>query len=233
MWYLTIHGLPRTCYLQWVLVILLFGFPPLYMSVATPKAGLVKEVVTINPDPDSRYLVAVANWGYHTSILVEQPSGWQLGPSNAAVAPFIEYGWGDKQFYMNSDRSVLTIIAAMLWPTESVVYVQGWWRLPTPEDGIRRLYQRQVSAAQLRQLVIALEQSFQRTPRGERLPPFPPLASFQGQFYLGREFYIFWSACNAWTVRQLANGDLTESGWPVVLLAEQVAPRLRWFQRVF
>ena len=37
--------------------------------------------VTVDPIADSgAFRVFVADWGYHTSIIVEQPSGTQLGP---------------------------------------------------------------------------------------------------------------------------------------------------------
>lgn len=206
---------------------LLAGLPPLYMAAFTPHPVSSPLLQNRSLPPEQVYDLYVANWGYHTSIIVQQPQGWRLGPANAVDAPFVEYSWGDRNFYMNANFSPFALFATVFLPTESVIHLRNWSQAPTSNDGMRRLYHRQIDAQQLRTLIVSLETTFQGA--SPRSAPLPPVARFRGRFYPGREFYIFWSACNAWTVRHLAAADLAQPGWAIIV-AEQVAPQLRHFQ---
>ena len=204
----------------------LFGLPPLYMAVATPSPGPVRLPDLAEPRP--RYRVYLANWGYHTSVLVEQPSGWRLGPPGEEDAPLVEYAWGERAYFKDGNQAPHVLFAATFLPTASVMYVDGWVAPPGARNGVNELWTREVSADELRAFVTSLEQSFVRTPTGERAPAFPPVAGRGGHFFPAREFYIWWSDCNAWSVKRLGAADLAEDG-PLVVTASQVAPRLRGF----
>ena len=88
----------------------------------------------------------VADWGYHTSIIVEQPRGWTLGPPGKERASFLEYSWGDKLFYMESDYRPHAVFATLVLPTPTVAYLDGW---ADPPDfrGARAVYARTIDAA--------------------------------------------------------------------------------------
>lgn len=207
----------------------LWGIPALYMAIWTPPKPDV-ELPHINQLKQPQYNLYVANWGFHTAILIEQPEGWSLGPANHPTARYIEYGWGDKRFFMLSDRSIPTMLAAGVMPTDSVVYLRGRDALPTTQNHVRQLYHRQVSGQQLYHLITTLEQSFQRQ-AGERLSPYPRVSNFVGQFYPGREYYVIWSDCNAWTIRHLQGIEAAHSDLPVIF-SEQVGPSLKGFQLI-
>src|SRR5918912_1413995 len=96
-------------------LIALFAVPPVYMAVATPPPGPVRLPAT--DDERARYRVYVGDWGYHTSIVVEQPRGWRLGPLGREDAPFVEYAWGDRRFYMESNFWPHAVFAAAFLPT--------------------------------------------------------------------------------------------------------------------
>ena len=83
----------------------------------------------------------------------------------------------------------------------------------------------------MRALVTQMERALPRTPSGERVAPFPPMPGRAGRFYPGRECYIFWSDCNAWTVKCLRAAGLAGSS-VLVVAEEQVPGRLRGFRRV-
>lgn len=203
---------------------MLLGLPPLYVRWATPTPRPPR-LPPLSSLTQERYDLYVANWGYHTSIILEQPQGWSLGPVNDPQAPFVEYSWGDRNFYMKGDFSPLSLFATVFLPTSSVLHLRNWSQAPTLENGIHRLYHRQVDAQQLYALIRSLETALQH-PRPAALPP---VDRFRGRFYPGREFYILWSACNAWTVEHLAAADLAKPSRTIVW-AEQVTPQLRHFR---
>ena len=68
--------------------------------------------------PPGRYTVLVADWGHHTSIVVQQPPGWRLGPPGAEAAPFLEVAWGDRRYFHARDRSPQALVAALFLPTD-------------------------------------------------------------------------------------------------------------------
>lgn len=207
----------------------LWGVPALYMAIWTPPIPEV-ELPNINPLKKAEYDLYVVNWGFHTAILIEQPQGWALGPPHSPNSRYVEYGWGDKHFFMLSDTSFLATLTAGILPTESVMYLRGRDTLLSAQKHARQLYHRKVSAQQLYDLITTLEQSFKRQD-GERSVPYPPVPNFKGQFYPGREYYVIWSDCNAWTVRHLQGIEVAHSFGPVIF-SEQVGPSLKGFQLI-
>ena len=208
----------------------LWGIPALYMAIFTPPDPEVT-LPSVNDLKQAQYNIYVANWGFHTAIILEQPSGWSLGPPNHPQARYVEYSWGDKGFFMLADSSIPGTLAAGVLPTASVVYLRGRDALPTEQNGVRQLYHRQVTPQQLHSLVDALEQSFQREPQGDRVEPYTLATRFAGQFFPGREYYVIWSDCNAWTLKHLDNIDVAHSSVPVIF-SEQVGPSLKGFRLI-
>jgi uncharacterized protein DUF2459 len=205
---------------------LLVACSTLYMLVLTPPPG----PVALPPiDPALRLRVYVLVWGYHSSIFVEQPAGWALGPEGDAPAPFVEYGWGDKSFYMESNFSPVALFAAAFLPTPSVVYVCGHAIPPNEEVVGGDVYLLECDAPRVERLVTVLEGQMVRTGDGGRPRAFAATPEYRGRFYPGRESYVIWWNCNTWTARMLQ-----ESGFDVspalVMATSQVGGRLREFR---
>jgi hypothetical protein len=206
------------------LIALVLLFPPLYALAMPEERGPLAALPAI---PARTYRVYVANWGYHATIIVEQPSGWSLGPPGKERAPFLEYAWGDRRFYMDSDYRPQSLFATVVLPTESVIYLDGQ---PDPPSltGARAVYARTVDAATLRTLLLDLERSFRRTPLGARLPPYPAVRGYSGRFYSAHGHYLWTRDCNWWTIARLAAAGAARSGTGVVF-SGQVGGRLRGF----
>src|SRR5688500_7516857 len=107
------------------------------------------------------FRVFVADWGYHTAIVLEQPPGWRLGPPDETAARFVEYAWGDRRFYMESEFWPHALFATLFLPTSTVTYVDG--RAHPPGAGARSVHVREVDAATFRLLAAELEASIVRT----------------------------------------------------------------------
>ena len=210
---------------------LLLLAPPLASELEPEPAAVGVPV----PQASGPFRLYVADWGYHTSLIIEQPPGWRLGPPGQDAAPFVEFAWGDRRFYMEADHRPHAVLAALLLPTESVAYVAGWRSAPEQSSRPRALFRRDLTAPELRRLVGQLEGAIRRTAAGARGPAHPPTqklgGAFAGRFYPARQSYLWWNDCNRWTVDRLAAAGLAREGRGV-LLSGQVGARLRGFRQL-
>jgi hypothetical protein len=202
------------------------GFPILYAAVVAEQRPALDRLPA---PPEGTYEVFVVDWGYHTAVVVEQPPGWRLGPPGAESAPFLEYAWGDRAFYRDSDHRLRSVAATLVVPTASVLYLRGH---PAPPRfaGADGVWARAVRGSTLRDVVHDLERTIRRTPEGARMAP-ERAPGFAGAFYPAHGSYLWTRGCNWWTVARLAGADLAEAPAGVVF-TPQVPGRLRGFSRV-
>jgi hypothetical protein len=206
-----------------VLVIL---FPFAYALLVPERRGAAIAVPEV---PAGRYRIRVVDWGYHTAIVVPQPGGWMLGPAGEERAPLVEYAWGDRRYYMESNFRPDAVFATLMLPTASVTYVDGRENVSS-FAGARGVYARDVDAATLHRLLDELERSIVRRTDGTRAAPFVPRAEYAGRFYPGAGRYLWTRNCNWWTVERLAAAGLASRSTGVVF-SGQVAGRLVGFER--
>ena len=204
------------------------AFPLLYRSVVP---ALATPAALVPTPPDGRYDVYMVDWGYHTAIVVRQPAGWTLGPPGRETAPWLEYAWGDRRFYRDSDYRPHAVFATLFLPTPSVTYLAARDRPPSPGAGPRAVWHREVDASTLRVLVAELEGSMLRDANGRRLAPSPPVMGYAGRFYPARGRYLWTRDCNAWTVDRLARAGLATRG-RLVVFSGQVAGHLVGFEQI-
>jgi uncharacterized protein (TIGR02117 family) len=159
---------------------------------------------TTDPCPIPIYL-----WGgaIHTDIILprrNQYADWdallpreQLGDANA---PYLSFGFGERDFYMGEPGSLLVRwpqgLRALFWVNPSIVFVNPIRAIPAPSHCIG------LTAAQYRELVAHIQASFQRNAAGEVIP----LGRGQqptGQFFQGQPGYSLFFTCNHWTARGL------------------------------
>jgi hypothetical protein len=202
--------------------VLLFVLPWIYVELYTPPPG---PVALPHIDDSTRATIYVVGWSYHSSILIEQRPEWRLGPPGNEEARFVEYGWGDRRFMMESNYWPHAVFATLFLPTESVMYVRGLDQLPEAGVWANFVRRHEVDGRQLRTLLMVIERDFVRTEDGARTDAFPPVEGYAGRFHRGREFYIFWSNCNSWVLRMLRDAglDVSPTG---VLIEQQVEGRL-------
>ena len=209
------------------LLVFAIAFPPLYAAAVPERRPPMRDVPL---PPDGSYRVFVADWGYHTAVIVEQPDGWRLGPPGEETAAFLEYAWGDRRFYFGSDYRPHAVFATLFLPTESVLYLAG---RPDPPRlaGARAAFVRTVDAPTLRMLLTELERSAKRNADGGRSAPYARAAGYSGRFHAAHGAYLWTRGCNWWTVARLAGAGLADSPTGVVV-TRQVPGRLRGFERV-
>ena len=203
-----------------LVAVLVLG-PALFVEFGQDRPMPPALTVPIEAGP---YSVYVADWGYHTSIILQQPSGWKLGPDNLPTAAYVEFAWGNRAYYMSAHPSAVAGLAALLIPSKSVTYVAAW---ATAADllraGARRVVVRRVTGATLQALAENLGATL------DRRVEFSAVPGYAGRFYASGERYLWWYDCNRWTVDQLARSGLATGGRGVVF-SGQVAGRLRGFE---
>lgn len=196
----------------------------LFIAAATPSPGPVK----LPPAPTGEYRVWVLGYGYHTAIFIEQPPGWKLGPPGKEAARFVEFAWGDRGWFYDSDMSHLSGANAILIPSRTVFYVAGYDKPPAEAWPGLPLVERAFKGEELRVLVHTLEQCCLRTPQGDRVEPLPISPEYAGRFYPSREFYIGWHSCNHWTIEQLRKSGQNVSELGVITQSQAFARLGGW-----
>ena len=191
--------------------------PAVYVELESqPRPSFVEPIL----GDSAVYVIFVADWGYHTSIIIQQPPGRRLGPENYPSAPFVEFAWGERHLFMDGSHGAWSAVTAALYPSRSVVYVQGWAAPPDPKAwGGAKLFSRRILGPELRALAAELDGSFDRTSM------YPATSRYIGRFYASSAHYLWWHDCNFWTVERLNHAGLARTARGVIL-AGQVASRL-------
>lgn len=219
--------LARALALVAALVLAVAAVVPLgHLALAREEAG---PPVALPEPPPGTYTVAIVDWGYHTAVIIPQPEGWRLGPPGREGAGWVEYAWGDRGFYRDSDFRPHAVYATLVLPTPTVTYVEGRDRLPA--RGGRSMHAREVDAPTLRALAMELERSIRRDAAGRRVAPSPPVPGYAGRFHDAHGRYLWTRDCNRWTVERLAAVGLARGGG-LVVFSGQVAGRLEGWRRV-
>jgi hypothetical protein len=207
-------------------------FPPLWAALvpapsppAPPMPAWPADAGGVAGD-DTVYVV---DWGYHTAIVIRQPAGWRMGPPGREGSPWLEYAWGDRGFYRDSDFRPHAVYATLVLPTPSVTYLAG--RDAPPVRGPRHVWARTVDARTRQALLLELERSIRRDAAGRRVAPSGAVPGYAGRFYDANGRYLWANDCNRWTVERLATVGLADGGWRVVL-SGQVGARLHGFAPV-
>jgi uncharacterized protein (TIGR02117 family) len=198
----------------------------LTFSLASLAYLLLALVGTLIPAQEARPTegtipVYVVSNGFHTDLLVpldtaRLPWWQQLAPVVAPAcrrAAYLSLGWGDEGFYLDSFEGMPgagTTLAAVFWPTPSLMHVGFWAHPPAPDPA--RVARLEVSPAQLARLLAYAEASFARQPSGKlqfRQAGYGP----HDYFFTAQGHYHLFFTCNNWTNQALAQAGLPASWW--------------------
>ncbi len=174
------------------------------------------------------HTIYVLSTGWHTDIalaLADLPPGAIPEAQDFPRAAFLEFGWGDREYYPSLRPSMALALAAALMPTPAVMHVAGLPRPPREHYREAEVLALRLNAAALGRLIAAIDASFDR-PEGGRGEIVDRGLYRNSWFYGARgEFHLF-NTCNTWTARMLsaAGVGLSPSG---VLTAEELMRRLR------
>lgn len=138
-----------------------------------------------------------------------------LGGSDQDLYGYLAFGWGDRAFYLSTptwgDLGLSTTLRALLWPTDTVLYVQHYAGLPQSTQTYR-LKPIQVSWPGYLQLAQWILQSFARDPQGQVMP-IQADPRYSGRFYRATGRYWMVQTCNDWTGQALRRASIQTPLW--------------------
>jgi uncharacterized protein (TIGR02117 family) len=141
----------------------------------------------------------------------------QLG-QDADKYKYLSFGWGDRNFFMNSSFDPITIFDVLFLPGPSVMHIWGHTE-PTLQLGKGfELKQINLSKAEYLRLIQFINDSFQRSAKNQVTYIKQGLYTNSG-FYEAKGSYSILRTCNAWTAEALRVADVNTPVWPALASA--------------
>lgn len=154
--------------------------------------------------------VYIANHGWHTGIVLPAPAIQARLPElkeRFGEVAYLEFGWGDKDFYQADEMTSGLAIQALFWPTDSVVRALAPPR-PLPDYFVRAgVVKLCLNSRELASLSVFVAESFARTDDA-KIQPLDAAASRYSQFYAGVGRYHMTNTCNTWTAKGLESAGM-------------------------
>ena len=166
----------------------------------------------------SMHSIYVVRRGHHTGIAVraeDWPDRTGKLLQDFPHARYLEFGWGDAAYYQAQRKTIGMTLAAVFWPTESVMEVIGLDAVSTQRSEDYEAVEVPLSDAGWRALVASIAHSFAGgtiTPTGTVFTT----AAGQSRFYRARGHFYFPRMCNRWTAERLESASCPIQAWSVV-----------------
>jgi uncharacterized protein (TIGR02117 family) len=174
----------------------------LLLIACLPLAGCSSERTIA--DSERSQVVYVVRRGWHSGVALPTADwpqrDWPL-LTTFHDARYLEFGWGDADFYQEDEPGAGTALAAVLWPSSTVMEVVPLQVAPPPGTGDFDAVAVHVTNSELKAIASSLAASFEQpvSPTGKTYRT----ADGEARFYRARgNFYLF-RMCNRWTAQLL------------------------------
>jgi uncharacterized protein (TIGR02117 family) len=154
-------------------------------------------------DAERSKVVYVVRRGHHTGMVLAVADWPDRNGSVLADFPqarYLEFGWGDAAYYQAPDPTLGVTIAAVFWPTPTVMEVVPWQVVAQGVEDSETVALR-VTDAELQAIAKAIDDSFVQpisaTGNGYNV------ASGRALFYHARGKFHTFRMCNRWTAERL------------------------------
>ncbi len=176
------------------------------VACSAERAGPLRPEPGRPPSTAASRTIFVTSNGWHSSIVLARadlPPGRIPEAADFPQARFLEFGWGDAEYYPAKRVTLGMTLRAALTPTPSVVHVAGLAVAPARRYPNAEVVPLALDAKRLGRLVDFIDATFDRGGRTRAAATGPGLYP-DSRFYpaLGR-FHLF-NTCNTWTARALA-----------------------------
>jgi uncharacterized protein (TIGR02117 family) len=180
--------------------------PSLSEPVTTQPSGTTR----LSSSPATRTIFVVSN-GWHTSIVIARSDmlpGLIPEADDFSNARFLEFGWGDAEYYPAKDVTFAMTLRAALVPTPAIIHVAGLPVAPAYRYPMAEVVPLSLDAESLGRLVAFIDASFERGGLASASTIGPGLYP-NSLFYPAKDSFHLLNTCNTWTARALATGGFT------------------------
>ncbi len=154
--------------------------------------------------------IYVVNHGWHTGFVVPSHTIQSKLPTlfnRFKNSLFLEFGWGDKEFYQAEQITSGLTLQAIFWPTESVLHVAEVTERPDIYFSNSDLEIVCLNKDQYGFLMSFIERSFYKDNSGQIVSLNNGIYG-NSQFYRGEGDYYLMNTCNKWTAKGLKSAGL-------------------------
>lgn len=154
--------------------------------------------------------IFVASNGWHTAIVVPRarvPADAIPEAADFPDAVYLEFGWGDSEYYPARNPTIGMALRAALEPTPAVVHMGGLGAHPRAVYPTAEVVEIEVPADGFARLVAYLGAAFARGGADRVGASAPGLYPYSLFYPATGEFHLF-NTCNTWTARGLSAAGL-------------------------
>jgi len=159
---------------------------------------------------DGQNEVYVVSHGWHTGFVIPAPEIQRVIPElekRFGNTPYIEFGWGDKEFYQAKGTTLGLTLRAILWPTESVVHSVAVPLKVEEYFSNSEVVKLCLNDGELSALIGFISGSFYRDKSGNLLGLQKGIYG-DSKFYSGVGYFHLMNTCNRWTAKGLKSFGL-------------------------
>lgn len=126
-----------------------------------------------------------------------------------AGSPYIEFGWGDMDYYQSEVVTFAMTVKAVFWPTRSVMRAVAIPERPDIHFTDNEMATLCLDPEQYSLLIAFILQSFSRGDEGHIIETMES-EDGNSRFYKAEGVYYLWNTCNNWTAK-----GLKSTGWKI------------------
>ena len=167
---------------------------------------------------EPRRTIYVFSNGWHSAIVVARADRPELLPPEAEdfpLSPFLEYGWGDREFYTAPQPTIAMHVRAAFGFGPSVIYQAGIALAPKDFYKDVTVTSIVVTEAVYEQLLKTINAGFDRQ-GATRVQPLKEQTNDFGRFYPGLGSFSLANTCNTWVAKTLEAAGVGISATAVV-----------------
>ena len=174
-----------------------------FLYCPSPTEGLFPPT----PNTKTRTIYYVQH-DWHSGLAWSQQGLEAFGVESWKDAPYIEVGWGDRQFYFAGDKSILSTLRAAFIPSPSVIHVVSL--AESPEKFFQfPVIKIELSEAGFQNLFAYVKATFQQNEKGDRLPAIGKGQYGVSNFYEAVPKYFSAFNCNTWAAEALRTAGIS------------------------
>lgn len=193
---------PKTTIFLGALLGIAIAIAGYFLYCPSPNVGLYP------PAPNTKIrTIYFIQHEWHSGLAWAQEGTEKFGAEAWQDSPYVEVGWGDRDFYFAGNKSVLSMLRAVFIPSDSVIHVVSF--AEDPERFFRfPIIKIKLSEQGFQNLFAYVKRTFQQNEKGDRLAAIGKGQYGVSNFYAAVPRYFSAFNCNTWAAEGLRNGGV-------------------------